>query len=77
MAKKRGTEVRRKRTITIAKPKRTVDHIVTETDVIAEPDIEIRRPATLSQALTERAEVVVKPKKRVITRIVERKRKVA
>ena len=77
MAKKRVTEVRQKRTLKIAKPKRTVDHIVTETDVIAEPEVEIRRPATLSQALTERAEVVIKPKKRVVTRVVERTRKTA
>lgn len=77
MAKKRVAEVRRKRTIKIAKPKRTVDHIVTETDVIAEPEVEIRRPATLSQALTERAEVVVKPKRKVVSRVVERTRKTA
>ena len=77
MAKKRVSEVRRKRTIKIAKPKRTVDHIVTETDVIAEPEVEIRKPATLAQALTERAEVVVKPKKRIVTRVVERTRRTA
>jgi hypothetical protein len=77
MAKTRVTEVRRKRKIKIAKPQPTVDHIVTETDVISEPEVEIRRPATLSQALTERAEVVVKPKKRIVTRVVERTRKAA
>ena len=77
MAKKRVSEVKRKRTVKIAKPKRTVDHIVTETDVISEPEVEIRKPATLAQALTERAEVVVKPKKRVVTRVVERTRKAA
>ncbi len=40
--------------------------VVTEQKVITtEPEIEIRRPATLAQALTEPAVAVVKPKTRV------------
>ena len=40
--------------------------VVTEKKIITtEPEIEIRRPATLAQALTERAVAVVKPRTRV------------
>ena len=46
-----------------AKP---ITEVVTEKKVITtEPVIEIRRPATLAQALTERAVAVVKPRTRV------------
>jgi hypothetical protein len=42
--------------------------VVTEKRVITtEPEIEIRRPATLAQALTERTVAVVKPRTRVRT----------
>jgi len=49
-----------------------VTDVVTEkTYTTTEPEVEIRKPATLAQALTERAEVVVKPKKKV-RKVVER-----
>lgn len=51
-----------------------VDAIETTTEVETVPTIEIRRPATLSQALTEPTTIVEKPKTRVIGRTVKRKR---
>jgi hypothetical protein len=51
-----------------------IDAIETTTEVETVPEIEIRRPATLSQALTERATIVEKPKTRVVGRTVKRKR---
>ena len=38
------------------------------TELVTEPQVEIRRPATLAQALTERGVKVVKPQTR-ITRV--------
>jgi hypothetical protein len=64
----------RRRVVKVQAPAPTVDTFVTETDIVKEPKVEIRRPATLSQALTERAEIVVKPQTKVITRVVKAKR---
>jgi hypothetical protein len=47
--------------------------IVTETDIVTQPKIEVRRPATLAQALTEPAELVVKPETKVVRRTVKAK----
>jgi hypothetical protein len=60
-----------------SKRKRTgkADLIVTETRrITTEPKVEIRKPATLAQALTEREVAVVKPetKARVVRRTVHR-----
>jgi len=46
-------------------PKPVTDVITEKTYVTTEPEIEIRKPATLSQALTEPAVAVVKPKTKV------------
>jgi len=46
-------------------PGPTTDVITEKTYITTEPEVEIRKPATLAQALTERAEVVVKPKTKV------------
>ena len=47
----------------VAVEAKTSTEVVTEKKVITtEPEIEIRRPATLAQALTERAVAVVKPR---------------
>jgi len=46
-------------------PKPVTDVITEKTYVTTEPEIEIRKPATLSQALTEPAMAVVKPKTKV------------
>lgn len=44
--------------------------VVTEkTYITTEPEVEIRKPATLSQALTEPAVAVVKPKTRIQKKI--------
>ena len=51
-----------------------IDAIETTTEVETVPEVEIRRPATLSQALTEPAVIVEKPKTRVVGRTVKRKR---
>jgi hypothetical protein len=46
-------------------PEPTTDVVTEKTYITTEPEIEIRRPATLAQALTEPAVAVVKPKTRV------------
>lgn len=51
-----------------------VEEITTVTDVVTQPRVEVRRPATLAQALQERAEIVVKPEKKAVTRTVRRRR---
>jgi len=55
----------------VAVPEPVTDVVTEKTYTTTEPEVEIRKPATLAQALTERAEVVVKPKKKV-RRVVER-----
>lgn len=52
-----------------------VKDVVTEqTEVTTEPEIEIRRPATLARALTQPPVAVVKPKTKVRRRVIQRKR---
>src|SRR5438552_18866375 len=46
-------------------PKATTDVVTEKTYVTTEPEVEIRKPATLAQALTEPAVAVVKPKRTV------------
>ena len=47
-------------------PAEPVTDVVTEkTYITTEPEVEIRKPATLSQALTEPAVAVVKPKTKI------------
>jgi hypothetical protein len=46
-------------------PKATTDVVTEKTYVTTEPEVEIRKPATLAQALTEPAVAVVKPKRKV------------
>ena len=69
-----SAETRRPRVVAVETPAPKVDTIVTETDVVTEPKVEVRRPATLSQALTEPAEIVVKPETKVVRRVVGKKR---
>jgi hypothetical protein len=69
--------VTRKRVTRIRPAKPTVETVTTETDIITRPRVEIRRAATLSQALTEPAVAVVKPESKAVTRVVRRQRKVA
>jgi hypothetical protein len=51
--------------------------VTEKTYVTTEPEVEIRKPATLAQALTEPAVAVVKPKSRVRKEVVERTRRTA
>jgi hypothetical protein len=46
-------------------PEPVTDVLTEKTYITTEPEIEIRKPATLAQALTEPAVVVVKPKTKV------------
>lgn len=52
---------------------RTIDVITEKTYVTTEPEVEIRKPATLAQALTEPAVAVVKPKSRVRKQVIIRR----
>ena len=65
----------RRRVLDVETPAPKVDTIVTETDIVTEPKVEVRRAATLSQALTEPAEIVVKPETKVVSRVVKAKRR--
>ncbi|HUS19541.1 MAG TPA: hypothetical protein VMZ25_07810 [Terriglobales bacterium] len=56
-----ATETTVTRTI-VAKPKPVTNVITEEREITTEPEVEIRRPATLSQALTQPPIAVVKPK---------------
>jgi hypothetical protein len=56
---------------------KAVDEVVTTTRVRTVPKIEVRRPGTLAQALTEPAVAVVKPQTRVVERRVRQTRRAA
>jgi len=56
-------------------PKPTTDVVTEKTYVTTEPEVEIRKPATLAQALTEPAVAVVKPRSTVRKEVVERTRR--
>jgi hypothetical protein len=58
-------------------PKRTTDIITEKTYVTTEPEVEIRRPATLAQALTEPVVAIVKPKSKVRKQVTSRIRRSA
>jgi hypothetical protein len=69
-----GVVVREAPVLRVVAPKKEV--LVTETtQFTTEPKIEVRKPATLAQALTEPATAVVKPetKARVVKRTVKRR----
>jgi hypothetical protein len=61
---------------TVVKPKPVTDVITEKTYVTTAPEVEIRRPATLAQALTQPAVAVVKPRTKV-RKVVERKTRAA
>ena len=73
----RSTTTVIRRTEKIPRPAPVVDVVTTETELKTEPKVEVRRAATLAQALTEPAVAVVKPETKVVARKVSRKRKVA
>jgi hypothetical protein len=49
----------------VAVPEPVTDVVTEKTYITTEPEIEIRKPATLAQALTEPAVAVVKPKTKI------------
>lgn len=61
-------------TATPVKVRPVKEVVVEKTEVTTEPEIEIRRPGTLAQALTQPPVAVVKPKTKVRRKVVERKR---
>jgi hypothetical protein len=65
--------VRRRRIVEVEAPEPTVDTIVTETDIVRQPKVQVRPAATLAQALTEPAEIVIKPETKVVSRVVKAK----
>ena len=58
-------------------PKATTDIITEKTYVTTEPVVEIRRPATLAQALTQPPVAVVRPRSRVRKKVIARTRRAA
>ena len=66
--------IRRVMKAKVARP--VVDEVTTTTEVETVPTVEIRKPATLAQALTEPVHIVEKTEPKVVSRTV-RKRRVA
>jgi hypothetical protein len=61
--------------VPVRKP--STDILTEKTYVTTEPEVEIRKPATLAQALTEPAHAVVKPKSTIGKEVVARTRRTA
>lgn len=53
----------------------TTDVVTEKTYITTEPELEIRKPGTLAQALTEPAVAVVKPKSKVRKEVIARTRR--
>lgn len=77
--KRKRTKVRSRRVpvIEVPVPKPTTEVLTEKTYVTTEPEVEIRKPGTLAQALTEPAVAVVKSKSRVRKEVVSRTRRPA
>jgi hypothetical protein len=58
-------------------PEPTTDVVIEKTYITTEPEVEIRKPATLAQALTEPAVAVLKPKSKIRKEVVARTRRSA
>jgi hypothetical protein len=56
-------------------PKSTTEVVTEKTYVTTKPEVEIKQPGTLAQALTEPAVAVVKPKRTVRKEIASRTRR--
>ena len=63
--------------VEVPAPTPTTDVVTEKTYITREPEVEIRKPATLAQALTEPAVAVVKPKSTVRKEVVDRTRRSA
>ncbi len=62
------------RSAAVQVPPPTVEQVTTTTEIETTPKVEVRKPATLAQALTEPEQVVVKPEKRAVSRTVKKRR---
>jgi hypothetical protein len=76
-SKRRNARSRTVPVIELSVPKPTTEVVTEKTYVTTEPEVEIRKPGTLAQALTEPATAVVKPKSRVGKEVVSRSRRSA
>jgi hypothetical protein len=63
--------------VAVPVPRPTTDVVTEKTYITNEPEVEIRKPATLAQALTEPAVAVVRPKTKVRKEVVARTRRSA
>ena len=71
--KSRRSAARRSKIIAkVLVPKRATEVVTEKTYTTTAPEVEIRKPATLAQALSEPAVAVVKPKKKV-RKVIERR----
>jgi hypothetical protein len=75
--KRKRPKVRSRRVPVIRVPKPTTEVVTEKTYLTTEPEVEIRKPGTLAQALTDPAVAVVKPKSRVRKEVVSRTRRLA
>jgi hypothetical protein len=62
-------------TVGLTVPKPVTDVVTEKTYVTTESEVEVRKPATLAQALAEPEVVVTKPKTRVRKEVVSRTRR--
>jgi hypothetical protein len=63
--------------MTVEMPKPTTEVVTEKTYVTTEPEVEIGKPRTLAQALTEPAVAVVKPKRTLRKEVASRSRRTA
>ncbi len=62
------------RSAAVQVPPCMVEQVTTTTEIETIPKVEVRKPATLAQALTEPEQVVVKPEKRAVSRTIKKRR---
>ena len=72
-----ATKKNKRKIVVVEVPKPTTEVVTEKTYVTTEPEVEIRKPGTLAQALTDPAVAVVKPKSRVRKEVVSRTRRLA
>jgi hypothetical protein len=76
-SKRRNAGLRTVPVVEVPVPKPTTEVVTEKTYVTTEPEVEIRQPGTLAQALTEPATAVVKRKSSVRKEVVSRSRRSA
>jgi hypothetical protein len=72
----RSAAPRSVKVVDVREPEAVTEVVTERTYITTEPEVEIRKPATLAQALTEPAVAVLKPKTKVV-RIRSKPRRVA